>query len=85
MILEVFTSTQISLLHKPCLNVKLYRREARTNIIENTVYSEYYLHCQLASYIKNELAEPYKDAEGKTQYQKILVKGFDVDQARPYR
>lgn len=66
----------------------LSKREAllkrtRTNVAENMRWSEYYLHLQLASYIKNELSQPFKNAEGKTEYQKILVQGFDVDQPRP--
>lgn len=45
----------------------------------NIFDAEYYLTNQMVSFIKNELAEPYKDGK-ETKFHKIKIKGYDVIQ-----
>lgn len=45
----------------------------------NIYDTEYYLMNQIASIIKNELSEPYKDGK-ETKFHKINIKGYDVVQ-----
>lgn len=63
----------------------LAKREAlqksiRNNVMDNTSDTEFYLANQIVSYLKNELAKPYKDRENKTVFRKIQIEGFDVSQ-----
>lgn len=45
----------------------------------NVYDTEYYLTNQIASFVKNELSEPYEDGK-VTRYNKVKIKGYDVVQ-----
>lgn len=46
----------------------------------NLYNAEYYLTLQIASFIKNELASPYKDDKGTNKFKEITISGYDVVQ-----
>lgn len=56
---------------------KLQKR-IKGNIIRNAIESEFYLANQICSYLKNELAKPYKDGDNKTIYRKISINGYEA-------
>lgn len=63
----------------------LAKREAlqkriRSNVMNNTIDTEYYLNKQIVSYLQDELARPYKNKDGKTVFRKIKVQGYHVSQ-----
>lgn len=65
----------------------LAKREAlqkviRTMVTNNTLDTQYYIDQQIASFVSNELAQPYKDAEGKTKYFYANISGFSIKQTR---
>lgn len=59
----------------------LAKREAmqkriRSNIIRNTIESEFYLANQIVSYLKHELAKPYEE-NGEVKYREVAISGFE--------